>query len=362
MQLRRRTSLFFLFMTLPIVGHVIILSILWDIAGRDAWISVFLATPFGLLAAYLTWKLINLQQDCPLPELSRYLWGPILGQIFNSIWFFYFFVMAMITVISLFDMFHSGFYPETPMWFLGFTLIVLVIYSLMKGIKVIAWVAGLLTLIIMISGHSITVLLSPQREWRHLLPILENGWYPPMMGAILLIAVWSEFLALTVLSFRKSHSRSLLYLLLIGAFANTIMMLSVAAGTVAVFGFEHVDNMLYPVLSSVRMVTLGFIDRFDVYGLSLMLFGCFVRTALFLYAAIETLPKRLVQNYRNWVTLGAGIVLFITSLFSYTNKLEYEKWIRYYVLTAGMWSLPLLYFIRGWFVNRKKKSAPSSGA
>lgn len=343
--LRRRAAIFFLFMALPIVCHVIILSQLWDVAGRDAWISVLFAAPVGLIIAYLTWKLMGIKPDATLPEINCILWGTIGGTLVNSIWLIYFFIMAMITVMSLFDMFHSGFYPETPMWFIAFVFLLLVVYSLARGIKVIAWVAGLLTLTIMISGHTITVLLSPQREWRHLLPMLEHGWGPIMLGTVLLCAIWTEFFVITVVTYQKARSRGMLYILLVGAFANTIMMLSVAAGTISIFGFEHTNNMLYPVLSSVRMVTLGFIDRFDVYGLALMTFGCFIRCALFMHATIECLPKKITK-YRTILIYILGTLLFITSLFLYQNKLQYEEMIRYYVVTLVLWVLPIANLIK----------------
>ncbi len=343
--LRRRSAIFFLFMALPIVGHVIILSQLWDVAGRDAWISVLISTPVGLFIAYLTWKFMGIKPDATLPEINRILWGKIGGNIVNTIWLIYFFLMAMITVMSLFDMFHSGFYPETPMWFLALIFLLLVVYSLSRGIKVIAWVAGILTLTIIISGHTISVLLSPEREWRHLLPMLEHGWRPSILGAVLLCAIWTEFFAITVVTYQKVRSRGMLYVLLVGAFANTLMMLSVAAGTVSIFGFEHTNNMLYPVLSSVRMVTLGFVDRFDVYGLALMTFGCFIRCSLFIHATIECLPKKLTK-YRTVLIYTVATLLFITSLFFYQNKLQYEEMIRYYVFSLILWIFPVANLIK----------------
>ncbi|MEB3103721.1 GerAB/ArcD/ProY family transporter [Ferviditalea candida] len=356
--IRRREALFFLFMVLPIIGHVVILPMLYDFAGRDAWISVLLAAPFGIVIAYMTWKFLNLEPGTTLKKLSTDLWGPWIGFLFNLIWFAFFFFMGIVTLTSVMDMLQGGFYQETPMWFIGGSFMVFIAYCMTKGIRVIAWMAGILTLFIMISGHSISLLLSPVRSWGQLLPILEFGWNPVISGAILLCANWSEMFVLAVLQFSKVETKGMLYLLLLGSFANTIMMLSVAAGTITVFGWEQTDTLLYPVLSSVRMITLGFIDRFDVYGLMLMTFGSFIRQSLFLHAVIELLPfQKVVAKYRTIAIIAMGLALYFTSLFLFTNKLTYDEYLKNYVLVIFLWPLPLLYILKHWWSKRKQRTS-----
>ncbi len=356
--IRRREGLFLLLTTMPITGHVLILPLLWDIAGRDAWISTLLAAPFGILIATLTWKLLHLQPDTTLRQLSKNLWGPVFGLGFNLIWLLYFSLMAIITLTGLLDMMQGGFYQETPLWFIGIAFTIFIIYCSAKGIKVIAWIAGGLVLVLVLSGHAISLLLSPMRDFRQLLPHLEFGWNPVFLGTILLCAVWSEMFTLAVMQIRKAETKGMLYLLLLGSFANTMTMLSVAAGTVTIFGWEQTDTLLYPVLSSVRMVTLGFMDRFDIYGIMLMTFGSFIRQAFFLHAMIEMLPfQKLISKHRTITNTAVMLLIYILALMMFRNKLVYESYMKNYVLAIFLWPIPLLYILKHWW-GKRKKSAP----
>lgn len=342
-------------MIIPIVGHVKLLFLLWDIAGRDAWLSSIFAAPFGVFIAYLTWKLMNIRQDETLTDTSITLFGKVGGSILNSIWFLYFFFQAILTTAAVTDFFQAGFYQETPMWFLALCFIPVVAYGLIKGIHVITWTAAIYTFIIMISGHAISFLLSDEREWGNLLPMFEYGITPSLAGTVLLCAVWSEFFALAVIQFKKKKSKGMLLVLVISALSNSIMSLSVAAGGPSVFGLEQVDNMTYPILSSVRMVSLGFIDRFDVYGLSLMTWGCFIRVAFYFHVASECLPKKLKKTHRTKMIITGSLLLYIIALIMFMNKLQFSTVIRYYVYGIFLWILPFLYLFRARFISGKTK-------
>ncbi|MEB3103722.1 GerAB/ArcD/ProY family transporter [Ferviditalea candida] len=356
--IRPREALFFLIMVLPIIGHVVILPLLYDIAGRDAWISVLLATPFGILVGYVTWKFLNLEPGTTLKKLSTDLWGSWIGFLFNLIWFVYFFFMGIITLTSVVDMLQGGFYQETPMWFIGASFMIFIAYCMTKGIRVIAWMAGILTLIIIVTGHAVTLILSSMRDWRQLLPFLQFGWNPVISGAMLLCANWSEMFALAVLRISKVEKKGMLYLIWLGTIVTSIAMVSVAAGTITVFGWEQTDTLLYPVLSSVRMVTLGFIDRFDVSGLALMTFGSFIRMSLFLYAMIEMMPfQNLLSKYRTITIVAVGLALYFTSLFMFTDKLSHDELLKNYVFGVFLWPLPLLYILKHWWSNRKQRAS-----
>ncbi len=48
-----------------------------------------------------------------------------------------------------------------------------------------------------------------------------------------------------------------------------------------IFGLEQVKNLEYAAQSVVRMVKFGFIERFDVYGIAVMVLGCVIRMSTF---------------------------------------------------------------------------------
>lgn len=346
--IRRRAALYFLFMNLPILHHVILVPLLWDIAGRDAWLSVLIAAPFGVFIAYLTWKLMNIDPERNLLDTSTFLFGYLLGFIVNVVWMVYFILLAVITLIGLMDLLRAGFFNATPMWVISGMMMILVVYSLHKGIKVVAWVAGILVIFILISGHLISSMLIPERDLRHMLPFLEFGLEPVIWGSLLLAAVWTEMLSMAVLRIKRVETKGMLYVLFFAVFANIIMMLSTAVGTITVFGMEQADNLEHPVYSSVRMVGFAFIDRFDIYALTLMTLGCFIRGCFYVHATIECLPKKLRAKYPKLSILFGAVLIYTLSLLLFPNKMFFAQLLKYYIFLVAICVLPFLYLAVKW--------------
>ncbi|WP_216829635.1 GerAB/ArcD/ProY family transporter [Alkalihalobacterium elongatum] len=347
--LQRRAVFFFLFMSLPIMAHVLLLPMLWDISGRDVWVAAILSAPIGFLFAYLTWKLMNIEPKLSFFERTMKLFGNVLGPVLLFIWFVYFLFLASLTVSGLSEMLHIGFFEETPSWFFGILFSALIFYSVMKGIKIIAWCAGVLTIIIMISGHTISLMLSDQRTWQHLLPILEYGFTPVFWGVFIITAMWAEIFSLAVFNFRKSESKVMLNILLISVLINVLLIVSTGAGTISVFGLEQSQALTHPALSSVRMVSLGFIDRFDVYGLSLMTFGCFIRTGYYVVALLKCLSPALIEKAPKLSILGSVLIVYLLSLYFYKDKIMLDMMLVYYTLTSVIVLLPFIYLVRAKF-------------
>ncbi len=351
--LRRRAAFFFLMLSLAVMVHVCLLYPLLKVAARDAWIATIFTLPTGFFVAYLTWKLMNINPEATLVETTNHLFGPFWAFFFHSIWLLYFFSIAALSIANLMSLLVGGFFEETPMWALGLAIIPLVIYGLSKGIKTIAWVAGVLTLTTLVTGHTITLGLTPERNFRNLLPIFEYGYTPTLIGAIFMSAAWTEICVLASLRFHRVETKGMLHILWFGVLANVIMMFSVTTGTISIFGFEAANDMSYPALYSVRMVSLGFIDRMDVYAVLSMTFGVFIRASLFLYAALQIIPKKITKKYNNLSIIIGGIAVYLTSLFIYKDFLQFTQLMRYYFFTIFLWIIPIIYLIRNWMLKRK---------
>lgn len=57
--------------------------------------------------------------------------------------------------------------------------------------------------------------------------------------------------------------------------------LGTVTSTLMIFGEAQVKNLVYPVQSVVRMVKLGFIERYDIYGIAVMVLDCVIRMSTF---------------------------------------------------------------------------------
>jgi spore germination protein KB len=179
-------------------------------------------------------------------------------------------------------MIHIGFLPETPIsvlviWFMAFCL-----YAAKMGIKAIALTSGILSIFAIVIGYIVSFTSESLKDWRNLAPILEYGWSPVWMGALILISIWMELLFLLVVPLENVKEKRLFLTWVVCILFNALIMTAAMTGVVMVFGLGQASNLPYPALEVVRNISLGFIDRLDTYALVLMSFGCYIRTSLYL--------------------------------------------------------------------------------
>lgn len=348
-------TLFILIITLPIMGHVVILPPLFDVAGRDAWFSIVSCIPFGLL---FVWALYRLRLHYPKlygAELITAAVGKPFGLLINLLLVCYFLFLTTLSYAALIDMVYIGFLPETPLWALIFFFFFFFIYSTLKGVKRIALTASILAVIAMFTGHTITMMDSPLKEWNRLFPLFEFGFIPAILGILVLTSIWSELLLLLFLPLENIRAKRMLLFWFIGVFLNALMMFSTTTGTITIFEVGQADNMSYPALEIVRIIGLGFIDRFDVYGLILMSFGCYIRCALFMYIANDILAFYTSNKWIKWTTfVFFSLIVLIGTFYLAGEHLRLERTLNIYAYMILLFPLPFI-LLGSSYVRRRKK-------
>lgn len=337
-------TFFLLILTLPIMGHVVILPLTYDVGGRDSWISVPLSLPFAFLFAYVIYRLRLRFPKKGFVDLIHATAGRWVGSLILLLFILYFLFLSALSLAALIDMTNASFLTETPSWALGGTFLLLVIYGTTKKVRGIALTSAILTLIVMFTGHSITFLNAGKREFDNIYPILEFGWMPPFWGAVVLMNVWIELFLLVLLPFRNIYEKRMFLVWSLGIFFNALMMLSTLTGTMMTFGLNQADNFVYPALEVVRIIDIGFFDRLDIYGLILMTFGTYIRCSLFLRLSYEQVAHLTPE--RKWVHyLAFGIfvlIIFIGSMYIADSTARVADFVTIYAFSIVLYPLPFL--------------------
>ena len=349
-------TVFLIIMTLPIMGHVVILPLLIDIAGRDAWISILISLPFGIIFAYAIFRIRQNHPDGNALEVLSNLLGKWFSKLLVFILIVYFLFLTILSYASLVDVVYIDFLPETPRLALSLWFLFFFVYAALKGIKRIALTAGILAIIGLITGHTITLLDSPKKDWGELLPILEFGWVPIILGSLILISIWVELLFLLCIPIRNIKEKRLFLLWCVGVFLNVLMMASTTTGVITIFGLGQADNFNYPAQEIVRTINLGFIDRFDIYGMILMTFGVYIRCSLYLRIAYElSLTPKTSKWIRRAVFFFFTLICFLSAFYISRSHLRLEKIIDIYIYSFVLFPIPIFLLFISWTKKRKKK-------
>ncbi|MDQ0339856.1 hypothetical protein J2S00_002649 [Caldalkalibacillus uzonensis] len=125
-------TLFLLFMTLAIMGHVVILPPLYDVAGRDAWISALFSFPVGVLFVWAIYRLRLLFSGYDFPTISSTLLSKPVGTGLIFVLDAYYLFLSGYSAAALAEMINIGFLPETPVSALVLWLMLFCLYAANK--------------------------------------------------------------------------------------------------------------------------------------------------------------------------------------------------------------------------------------
>jgi spore germination protein KB len=339
------------------MGHVGMLPLVLDVAGRDSWISILLSMPIAFVFGFAIYRLRLKYPEQDIKTMLKTILGKPLGAIVNMVVISYFLFLTIFSFALYVDFVYIAFLPETPQLAIIIWFTIFFVFAAVKGIKKIALMAGILTFFSEISGHTVTTLDSPMKDWNHLKPYLEFGWSPVLWGTLIIVSVWIELLILLCVPVQNIKEKHMFLLWSVGIVLNVVMMLSTTTGCITIFGLGQSQDFLYPALESVRIISLGFIDRFDIYGLLLMSEGTFIRCSLFFKLSYDSTVTKVKSK---WVKVGWFIGLLLLVFFS-TNFISqsyfrFDKLMDIYVYTVFLFPLPFLLLGISYFRNRKKTS------
>ena len=332
-----RQSVFLLSMILPVTGHMVLLEQMFALSGRDAWIAIIFTMPIGFLLGFVLFRLHTLHPSKTLVEMLEHGFGRIIGKVLTVGLLGYFLYMLMITLYALFDFVQSVFLPETPELAISIAFYIVVLYGIRVGIESITRMSEPLLLIIIFTGGAIGIATLPDKDYRNLFPLFEHGTVPLLSGILLTASLFGEFIILLMLKLKKDYaaSKSLLLTNSVLVLLITIMFIGTVTSTLMIFGLEQVKNLEYPAQSVVRMVKFGFIERYDIYGIAVMVLGCVIRMSTFQIILNLGIRQWLGIKHKWWIHALIMVLVFVLALKGIDNHRQYDDLLlKTYPLTA----------------------------
>ncbi|HEX7055893.1 MAG TPA: GerAB/ArcD/ProY family transporter [Bacilli bacterium] len=341
---------YLLVMTQSIMVHVNILPLIYLAAGRDGWISALVFTLLGMLTVWAICRL-RIAFSSGFDDFIGKIGGKFTLILLKCVFIVYFLFLSAYSLASLLDLIKYVFLPFTPLWAIALYFMLACVYLTYKGYKNIALVAGMLVYIAMFSGILISIFDMYEKNFRNLLPVMEFGLPPIIRGIFVLCSIWAEMLFLLFIPLdinkRKSYARACQ----LGVIANGLTAVLTISGVVMIFGLGQTKQLYFPSLEIVRLLTLGFVDRFDVYGEVLMIFGIFIRCGLFLRVALDQIspPSRRILHFITLLALGAAVM--VAGILMARTHFIYMRYLHLYVYGIFMLTIPV--FLYGLMFFRK---------
>ena len=282
-------------------------------AQQDSWLSVIFGTASSLVISILFILLAKRFPGKTLVEYSSEILGKVLGKLIAFFFIFYMLIVGYAVLREVGDIFVTSFNPDAPLIIYSLITVLVAAYAVHNGLEVIARVNQImipfgLGMLVLIALVNIQV-----TDLTNYLPILENGFIPPLKGALLIQAWLLELvIMLQFVPFVKDKKN------ITKSFTLTIIILglSMLLGTltIAVFG-KLTSQLIYPALEYVRYASIGeYIKNMDITIMGVWIIGLYIKITIIYYGIVLGISQFFgFKSYKSMI-IPVGLLIITLSV------------------------------------------------
>jgi spore germination protein KB len=293
-------------------------------AKQDAWIAVLLGM-LGSFVLFLVYHGLYCFYPDMLPtEYTQKIIGKVLGRILSYLYILYFTYLAARVLRDFGELLVTFAYPDTPLFIINALLTLAVVYTIRKGIEVLARTGELLFVLmylLAITGF-ILVVVSGLIDINNLKPVLEDGILPVLKAAITqtLYVPFGEVIVFTMIMpyLNKSKKARMTGLFALGL--SGINLAIVMAFNISVLGVDLTTLAAFPLLSTIQTIQVAdFLERLDVYFMLALIIGGFFKISIYCYAAVTGTANLFNIKEPSRMVYPIGLVILILSITMASN-------------------------------------------
>jgi len=319
--------------------------LIFQTAGKDAWISILLGTLLGILVIYIYNKI---KQYLNNKSLEENLKNTFLGKIYIIILIVFYLYLMTITLMLL-PLFVNSFYlTTTPKIIVNIPFLILVIYISFKGKKVIENLSNLLCVFSLIIILFFAISLTGYLDFNNLIPILTNGNNNIIKCALIYASITSIPQIITI-NYSNDFKNTLKDYLLSSLTLFTIVfftIISMGEPLLKIYSFPE-----YTVLRQIKI--LNFIENIENISAFIWYFDLFIMLSILTNNLKQSLPKK--YNLVYFYTL-LFIVLIVSSLIIGGNYIYILNIVYIYPISLFIFFIIFLTLLLYLIIKNKKEN------
>lgn len=292
-------------------------------ARQDAWASSLLVFAGTALIILLITSLGVRFPEQDVVEISGTLLGKVLGGLVSLVILWSFLHLAAIEVRVYAEMIIVGFLPETPIFFLTASMILIALLTAYSGVEVIGRVADLIFPLFVGMIILSLLTLSFEADFINLQPVLSRGLGPVLNGSVVPIAIGSQLLVAGMLIPHLNVPKKAVPSALCGVAGAALILLVIVVLVVATLGSEEGVRAVFPLFKAIRSVRISeFLERAEILAVLSWGFGLFVTLSTFLYCGARGTARLIgIKDYRH-ILLPMSIIWIVLSIHDFENVFE----------------------------------------
>lgn len=349
-------TFFILMGSTGLLNHVLIIPMLLQTVGRDAWVSVLVSGAIALLWVPLLYLIVKKTKQQHLIQWVTERYGTFVGKSLAALLILYLMFVNVVTFKDTLNWTKTSYLPQTPKLVLFCFFALLCFYNCYYGLQSIALTAGVLIPIVIVFGFFVAFGNSPQKDYEQLKPILEHGLAPIWRGILYSGAGFVEILYLMLIQHhlkKKIRIRTLLLLVL----SYIWLTIGPLVGAITEFGHYAAADLRYPAYEEWRLLMIGrYVEHVDFLSIYQWLVGAFLRISISIYLIPELLQVQQQKQRVFWM-LGAFLVLGFLTLWPLSDMSFYRLLTQFGIPSGTVYlgALSLLFLVLALFKGKRKR-------
>jgi spore germination protein KB len=332
-------SQLFILMVLFELGSALLIPLAMK-AKQDAWLAILLGMVCSFFLFLVYHKLYSYYPNLLPTEYMQKIMGKVIGKTLAFLYILYFANSAARVLRDFGAMLLTFSYPDTPLFIANALLMLVIIYTVRKGIEVVARSGELLFIfmyILAVIGF-ILIVCSGLINFTNLQPVLEGGIWP-VLKVVFTQTLYFPFGETVVFlmifpylnNSKKAKITGLCAIGLSGINLTIIMIINVS-----VLGVDLTSRSQFPLLSTVQSIQVAdFLERLDVFFMIASIIGVFFKICLYFYAVVISTTSLFKNSSPSRLAYPLGLIIIVYSIAIASNIQEF--------LYEGIKVLPLVF-------------------
>ncbi|MEC0346192.1 GerAB/ArcD/ProY family transporter [Peribacillus frigoritolerans] len=333
-------------------------------AKQAAWLVILIAMIGGFLLFFIYYGLFQYYPDQLLTEFVRSILGNFLGRIVAFLYILYFIYLAARVLRDFGETLLTFAYPHIPLFVANAAFILVVVYTVRKGIEVLTRTGELFFVLenLLLMTFFLLIVASGMIHLNNLKPIIEMSGTEMVKMAFTktIFFPFGEIISFLMIFPYLNEPKRLKKIGISSIAASGIFLAIIMAVNIAVLGVDLTTRSQYPLLSLIQSIEVaGFLERLDVYFLFLLMIGGFIKISVFTYVAVTGTANVFNVKQPSRLAYPVGFVILLSSIIiasSFTEHIhEGLGAVPIYIHLPFQVIIPLLLLIIAFFKNRKKE-------
>jgi spore germination protein KB len=291
-------------------------------AHQDMWLSPIWASLVGFTAVFLAYKLNKLYPQQTLIEYSELILGKVFGKIIGAVYLFFYLHVSGIVVREYGEFVSGTFLPHTPMVFVFGTMLLVSAFAVYGGLEVIGRCSEIIVPVVLLLYLLIFIMLIKDLHIQNMLPIMENGLTPSLLGSVVPQSWFSEYILITFfLPYLADQNKGLKWGMISVA---SVMFFMVLTNFTSLLLFGNLSSVLtYPVMVATRYISIAeFLEHLEAIVMAIWVAGTFIKITVFYYTLVLATAQWLKLTDFRPLVFPIGFLLIVFGIWSAPNLQE----------------------------------------